>query len=121
MCACGRSSSCLCELHTESGNDRPMTARSAALGKLRETAWKTAVTVRPHYPPCDFPDHACACGAAEDRLKIAEALLTESSKYRALREAVNELTTRLEQDAKTGEYAGGHYAHDVLIDVVERI
>lgn len=33
-----------------------------------------AVSVRPHYDPCDFPDHPCSCGAAEDRPKIAAAL-----------------------------------------------
>lgn len=31
------------------------------------------------------------------------------------------LADRLEQDAATGEYAGGHYARDVLTDVARRI
>jgi hypothetical protein len=33
-----------------------------------------AVNVRPHRPPCDFPDHACTCGAAEDRYAIARTV-----------------------------------------------
>ena len=36
--------------------------------------WAVSASVRPHYDPCDFPDHACSCGAAEDRPKIAAAL-----------------------------------------------
>lgn len=44
-------------------------------GREDAEAWKVAVRVRPHYPPCDFPDHACGCGAAEDRPKIVQAFV----------------------------------------------
>jgi hypothetical protein len=68
-------------------DDCPMCGRRPATTEM----WETAVNCRPHYPPCDFPDHACSCGAAEDRYAIADALRSAAA-----------LTGRADQTALDG-------------------
>lgn len=56
------------------------------------------------------------------RLAVAEgAAQALADERERARETFCDLADRLEMDAKTDEYAGGHYARDVLTDVAVRI
>lgn len=61
---------------------------------------------------------ARARGIQLDAADVAAAMA--AARKQALT-GIEALAAQLEQDARTGEYAGGHWARDVLVDVARRI